>query len=157
MRRREGRENVDSHLAFMATVASHISQSPGPVRCALAVLLEAFPDCFQDGAAVSIMPHFFAPGLRLLDRPMSWDEWATMARGGAETGRHAIAARSMASDTPEIAVEAKMAICDVSHWGKACATGWVRNARFGGGQVIKGTSRAKSRKNMALNTWENAR
>ena len=35
----------------------------------------------------------------------------------------------------------------ISKWGKECARGFVRDARFGPGQVIKGTNRNKTRKN----------
>ena len=45
----------------------------------------------------------------------------------------------------------------ISDWGPECARGFVRDARFGPGQVIPGTSRAKTRKNIRLNTWEGAK
>jgi hypothetical protein len=97
------------------------------------------------------MPHFFAPGLRLFDRPLTWDEWRAFKGLGTER-------RLMADKEPKRSLkDPETGILPISEWGPACATGWVRDARFGSGQVIKGTSRAKSRKNMALNTWENAR
>ena len=49
------------------------------------------------------------------------------------------------------------AVKPISEWGPECSRGFVRDARFGPGQVIKGTSRAKSRKNIRLNSWDNAR
>jgi hypothetical protein len=35
---------------------------------------------------------------------------------------------------------------DVSTWGPDCARGWVRDSRFGPGQMIPGTNRASQRK-----------
>jgi len=37
----------------------------------------------------------------------------------------------------------------IADWGKECARGWIRDSRFGTGQVIKGTNRKASRKNRA--------
>jgi hypothetical protein len=51
----------------------------------------------------------------------------------------------------------EMGIKPIAQWGPECSRGFVRDARFGPGQVIKGTSRAKSRKNIKLNNWDNAR
>ena len=34
----------------------------------------------------------------------------------------------------------------ISRWGSECGRGWVRDERFGSGQVIKGTNRNKTRK-----------
>ena len=45
----------------------------------------------------------------------------------------------------------------ISEWGPECSRGFVRDARFGPGQVIKGTSRNKSRANRKLVTYENAK
>lgn len=39
----------------------------------------------------------------------------------------------------------------ISQWGGACARGFVRDSRFGDGQVIKGTNRNTSRK------WRNSK
>ena len=102
---------------------------------------------------MSILPHFFAPGLRLLDAPMSWDAWARVVRGGAEAALPAIAASQTASGTPKTPDGAQSGL----PWGSECSKGWVRDSRFGSGRVIKGTSRAKSRKNRVLNDWSNAR
>ena len=49
------------------------------------------------------------------------------------------------------------AVKPIAEWGPECARGFVRDARFGPGLVIKGTSRAKSRKNIRLNNWDNAK
>lgn len=42
-------------------------------------------------------------------------------------------------------------------WGGSCQTGFVRDSRFGGGQVIKGNNRNKSRANRRLVDWEGAK
>jgi hypothetical protein len=45
----------------------------------------------------------------------------------------------------------------ISEWGPSCATGFVRNAMFGPGQVIAGTNRNKSRANRRLVDWQGAK
>ena len=45
----------------------------------------------------------------------------------------------------------------ISEWGPACATGFVRDSRFGSGQVIAGTNRNKSRANRRLVDWQGAK
>jgi hypothetical protein len=45
----------------------------------------------------------------------------------------------------------------ISEWGPACATGFVRDSRFGSGQVIKGTNRVRSRANRRLVDWQGAK
>ena len=45
----------------------------------------------------------------------------------------------------------------ISQWGPECSRGFVRDARFGPGQVIKGTNRSKSRKNRPMVNWDNGR
>lgn len=42
-------------------------------------------------------------------------------------------------------------------WGHTCATGFVRDSRFGSGQVIPGTNRNKSRANRRLVDWGGAK
>jgi hypothetical protein len=42
-------------------------------------------------------------------------------------------------------------------WGHTCATGFVRDSRFGSGQVIPGTNRNKSRANRRLVNWGGAK
>ena len=42
-------------------------------------------------------------------------------------------------------------------WGIGCATGFVRDSRFGSGQVIPGTNRTKSRANRRLVDWGGAK
>ncbi len=37
-------------------------------------------------------------------------------------------------------------IFPICQWGNDCGRGWVRDERFGSGQVIKGTNRDKTRK-----------
>ena len=107
---------------------------------------------------MSILPHFFAPGLRLFDRPLTWKEWQAVMPVRIDASLSSIPVTQSQDPTPaNTTSNASAGVRDVSQWGQACATGWVRDARFGSGMVIKGTSRAKTRKNMALNTWENAR
>jgi hypothetical protein len=104
------------------------------------------------------MPHFFAPALRLLERPMTWQEWRAVMPVRIDASLSSSPATQLQAHAPtNTTSNAFESVRDVSHWGQACLTGWVRDSRFGSGQVIKGTSRAKSRKNMMLNTWENAR
>ena len=45
----------------------------------------------------------------------------------------------------------------ISEWGPECSRGFVRNAMFGSGQVIKGTNRNKSRANRRLVDWQGAK
>ena len=45
----------------------------------------------------------------------------------------------------------------ITQWGPECSRGFVRDSRFGPGQVIKGTSRAKSRKNRAVSNWDSVK
>lgn len=47
---------------------------------------------------------------------------------------------------PEPEPEKLTGLRPVSQWGNACQRGFVRDSRFGPGQVIKGTNRAVSRK-----------
>lgn len=102
-----------------------------------------------------IQPHFYAPGLKLLDRPMSWREWAAaqpirIAASEAQLPQD----QSGAAQTISTVTERALTPLAVNLWGHECARGFVRDARFGSGQVIKGTNRAKSRKNRALSNWD---
>ncbi len=49
-----------------------------------------------------------------------------------------------------MSIDPQTQIKPISEWGKECARGFVRDARFGPGQVIKGTNRNKTRKNMTF-------
>lgn len=42
-------------------------------------------------------------------------------------------------------------------WGATCSSGFVRDSRFGSGQVIAGTNRNKSRANRRLVDWQGAK
>ncbi len=48
-------------------------------------------------------------------------------------------------------------IAPISRWGPECSRGFVRNAMFGSGRVIKGTNRNKSRANRRLVDWQGAK
>lgn len=56
---------------------------------------------------------------------------------------------------PEITV--KTHVKPIAQWGPECSRGFVRDARFGPGQVIKGTNRNKSRANRKAIDWSNAK
>ena len=45
----------------------------------------------------------------------------------------------------------------IRDWGPECGRGFVRDSRFGGGQVISGTNRQKTRQNRRLVDWRSAR
>lgn len=42
-------------------------------------------------------------------------------------------------------VDPALGCAPLHEWGSECARGWVRDDRFGSGQVIKGTNRGKTR------------
>jgi hypothetical protein len=56
-----------------------------------------------------------------------------------------------------MSIDPETHIKPIREWGPECSRGFVRDARFGPGQVIKGTNRAKSRKNKAVSNWDNVK
>ena len=61
------------------------------------------------------------------------------------------------SHTAKCAAGIPISGIDPSLWGTDCTRGFVRDSRFGGGQVIKGTDRNKSRSNRRMVDWSNAK
>jgi hypothetical protein len=54
----------------------------------------------------------------------------------------------LATEADQPTIDPETGIKPISEWGKACMQGFVRDARFGPGPVIKGTNRDKTRKNI---------
>jgi len=57
----------------------------------------------------------------------------------------------------KIDIDPETGIRPIAQWGPECSRGFVRDARFGPGRVIKGTNRNKSRQNRKLVDWEHAK
>ncbi len=57
----------------------------------------------------------------------------------------ACAAMPLNPDDPGHHKDPATGIRPLHEWGADCGRGWVRDARFGSGQVIKGTNRNKTR------------
>jgi hypothetical protein len=54
-------------------------------------------------------------------------------------------------------IDPETGIKPIANWGIECGRGFVRDARFGPGQVIKGTNRSKTRKNRKAIDWSSAK
>ncbi len=86
------------------------------------------------------------------ERRISWYQWKAemlnrLFREYGRTGEAGkITAATVLHGERQPPANPEPGISPIGEWGNDCARGWVRDERFGPGQVIKGTNRNSTRK-----------